>query len=154
MFLLNLCEYCQEFSSNVSCINLDFLINFQMDFVRTFPTDAAWETKIYAVIFSDMFLKCLLQSQDVQPAKKIIRLPSLCPFFDQLHTMHSIKNLCLLTALCSPVSTNQCQPVLLHHFEETKSQKPQQKYRRKLFSQSLLKYCMGEKSIYKMYIFL
>lgn len=100
-------------------------------------------------------LKCLLQFQDVQLAtKKIIRLSSLCPFFDQLQTKHSIKNLCLLTALCSTMSTNQCQLLLSHHFEEAKSHKPQQSRRRKLFSQSLLKYCAERKSIYEMYIFL
>lgn len=154
-FHLDLCEYCQEFASNVSCINLDVFINFRWTLLEHFPQmhpERQRSTLLFSQICFEMF--ATISRRAACYKKKIIRLSSLCPFFDQLQTKHSIKNLCLLTALCSTMSTNQCQLLLSHHFEEAKSHKPQQSSRRKLFSQSLLKYCAERKSIYEMYIFL
>lgn len=139
---LNLCEYCQEFASNFLVLTLTFILIFRWTLLEYFPQmhpEKQRSTLLFSQIFFEMF--AIISRQ--QPAKKkiIIRLSSLCPFFDQLQTKHSIKNLCLRTALCSLASTNQCQLLLSHHFEEANSHKPQPRSRRKLFSQSLLKYC-------------
>lgn len=45
---------CSKFSNNMSSINFDFLISFQIDFTSTLLTDISWETNIYSVIYSNV----------------------------------------------------------------------------------------------------
>ena len=46
---------CLQFSNNMSPINFDFLISFQIDFASTLLMDISGETNIYSVIYSCMF---------------------------------------------------------------------------------------------------
>lgn len=78
---------CLKFSNNMSSINFDFLISFQIDFFSTLLTDTSWETNIYSVIYLNVS-KYLPQSLGMQPPRgnKLKRTIFLSLFFDQLQS--------------------------------------------------------------------
>lgn len=144
-FHLDLCECCQEFASDVYCINLDFFINFRWTLLEHFPQmhpERQRSTLLFSQICFEMFATISRRAACYKKNNKaIFSVPFLWSAPDQALYQKPLSPNCSLLYNVY----NQCQLLLSHHFEEAKSHKPQQSRRRKLFSQSLLKYCAERK---------